>query len=370
MNAPRRDSAPAADQAFFLPDFCARSMTFAIIFIAEAVALLLAIDRQAVRENFWVDITLASLFLLWIGLGCAFALCRARPWLSRMPLARSVAIALAIMVGIVAMVSEVTFQLGQFFTGGVPGLLAMFPERHFDFVGRNAAIGLIVASLALRYFYVNAEWKRSVELEARARIHALQARIRPHFLFNSMNTIAALTRSDPRLAEEAVQDLADLFRANLSDARRRISLSEEIEVARVYQRIESLRLGERLRVTWRTDELPRDAQVPSLLLQPLLENAIYHGVERLPDGGEVTIDGRFADDMIEIQVANPMPTRGAGRAHEGNKFALDNIAQRLQLAWPDRTRGARVDIQADDGRFVVILRFPYTAHAQLNDRLE
>ena len=367
MNAPRRDSTPAAEQAFFLPDFCARGMTFAIILIAESVALLIALDRQAVRENFWVDLTLASLFLLWISLGCAFALCRVRTWLSHMPLARSVAIALAIMVGIVALVSEVTFQLGQYLTGGVPALLAMFPERHFDFVGRNAAIGLIVASLALRYFYVNAEWKRSVELEARARIHALQARIRPHFLFNSMNTIAALTRSDPRLAEEAVQDLADLFRANLSDARQRISLSEEIEVARVYQRIESLRLGDRLRVTWRVDELPKDALAPSLLLQPLLENAIYHGVERLPDGGEVAIEGRFADDLIEIQVTNPVPAQGLVREREGNKFALDNIAQRLQLAWPDR---ARVDVREGNGLFVVILRFPYTAHTQRNDRLE
>src|SRR5205823_11868422 len=106
------------------------------------------------------------------------------------------------------------------------------------FALRNVWIGLVVTGLALRYFYVAHEWRRSVELRAAARVHALQARIRPHFLFNSMNTIAALTRSNPARAESAVQDLADLFRATLSDKRDTITLAEELEVARTYQRME------------------------------------------------------------------------------------------------------------------------------------
>ena len=104
-------------------------------------------------------------------------------------------------------------------------------------------IGLVITALALRYFYVAHEWQRNVEMQARARVHALQARIRPHFLFNSMNTIASLTRTDPAHAEQAVQDLADLFRANLSEKRNTITLEQELEVARIYQRIEELRLG-------------------------------------------------------------------------------------------------------------------------------
>ncbi len=105
------------------------------------------------------------------------------------------------------------------------------------------AIGFVVTALALRYFYVTHEWRRNIEMQATARVHALQARIRPHFLFNSMNTIASLTRSNPALAEEAVQDLADLFRANLSEKRDTITFEQEYEVARTYQRIEELRLG-------------------------------------------------------------------------------------------------------------------------------
>jgi two-component system sensor histidine kinase AlgZ len=357
MNAPRRSD---AERNFFLPDFCAGQMALAIVLIVELVALVISLGRQAIHDNFWVDLASTSMFLLWVGLGSAMALCRARPKLAKMSTAQASIAALAILVGIVGLVSELTFQLGYYLTGGLTTSLSIFPEHHVAFVLRNMAIGFIVSCLALRYFFVTAEWKHSVELEARARIHALQARIRPHFLFNSMNTIAALTRSNPAVAEEAVQDLADLFRASLSDARQRISLREEIEVAKVYQRIEQLRLGERLQVNWRVDALPMDAQLPSLILQPLLENAIYHGIERLSDGGQVDIDGSYDGARIELQVANPLAANAQREERNGNKLALDNIEQRLQLAWPDSIHKPEMRISQDDNRFVVLLRFPYT----------
>ncbi|MBK6350801.1 MAG: histidine kinase [Proteobacteria bacterium] len=171
----------------------------------------------------------------------------------------------------------------------------------------NVMIAAVVGAMTLRYFYVSQQWRRSVELEARARIHALQARIRPHFLFNSMNTIAALTRSNPVQAEEAIEDLSDLFRVSLSDARAQITLQEEIEIARTYQRIEQLRLGDRLQVRWDVGALPPRCMVPSLLLQPLLENAIGHGIEPLPQGGIVDIRGRLGEGAIMLEVTNPKP---------------------------------------------------------------
>jgi two-component system sensor histidine kinase AlgZ len=199
-----------------------------------------------------------------------------------------------------------------------------------------------------------------VELEAQARIHALQARIRPHFLFNSMNTIAALTRSDAAKAEQAVEDLADLFRASLSDAKQRITLGDEIEIARVYERMERLRLGDRLRVVWHIDT-PLDVMVPSLLLQPLLENAIYHGIERLPAGGEVQITGKVVASYIQLIIANPVPNPHGVEAardaeHSGNKLALDNIRKRMQLVWPGK---ARVVVDQTPGYYSVTLTFPH-----------
>ncbi|MEY2919513.1 MAG: hypothetical protein RL261_818, partial [Pseudomonadota bacterium] len=204
------------------------------------------------------------------------------------------------------------------------------------------------------YFYVSNEWRRSVEFEARARFHALQARIRPHFLFNSMNTIAALTRTDPVRAEEAIEDLADLFRVALAESRPEISLREEIEVARIYQRIEQLRLGSRLEVRWDVGSLPSNAMVPGLLLQPLLENAIRHGIEPLPQGGVVTIVGRADDGMISLEVSNPVSV-GARSTRPGHRMALDNIRQRLELVFPGR---ASVSVDDTGDAYRITLRFP------------
>jgi two-component system sensor histidine kinase AlgZ len=301
------------------------------------------------------------MILLWIGLISAALLCRAAPWLAKQSITVASATALALPVAAVVFVSETVYQLGQYLSGGMPELLGIFPAHHATFVLSNVGIGFIVSAMALRYFYVSAESKRAIELAAQARIHALQARIRPHFLFNSMNTIAALTRSNPVQAEQAVEDLADLFRANLSDARQRIRLSEELEVARVYQRIEQLRLGARLSVDWQIDNVPMDALVPSLLLQPLLENAIYHGIERLPNGGKVHIVASCVNDMIRLAVTNPIVDNAVVNnptdEHVGNKLALDNIQQRLELEWPGT---ASVSVETQPQFYSVTLIFPYS----------
>jgi two-component system sensor histidine kinase AlgZ len=211
--------------------------------------------------------------------------------------------------------------------------------------------------MLLRYFFVSQQWRHHVESEARSRIDALQARIRPHFLFNSMNTIASLTRSDPSRAEEAVEDLADLFRATLSDAGRLLSLKEELELTRIYQRIEMLRLGERLSVEWDVAELPMRAQLPGLTIQPLLENAIYHGIEPLDEGGTVLIRGRCDGKQIEIAVINPRQETNAGNAHRGHRIAIDNIRERLRLAFDGR--GTLAVEQAPDS-YSVTVSFPVT----------
>ena len=339
----------------FLPDFCESRAVLAIVLIVELVALLFAISRQALHANFWLDLAASSLFLLWIGLTCAAVLCRTRAWLHTLPATQASLIAMALLLACVGTVAEIVYQIGSIWRGGLPSADLIFPTRHGGFMLRSLGVGFIVSALALRYFYVSAEWKRSVEMEALARIRALQARIRPHFLFNSMNTIAALTRSAPERAEQAVEDLADLFRASLSDANARISLKDEIEIARTHERIEQLRLRDRLRVKWDVDELPPRVEVPSLILQPLLENAVYHGIEMLPGGGKVSIVGRRVGGMLHIEVRNPIPSQPGYGEREGNRMALENIRQRLELAWPGR---ARVETEQLPGEFCARLIFP------------
>jgi two-component system sensor histidine kinase AlgZ len=169
-----------------------------------------------------------------------------------------------------------------------------------------------------------------------------------------MNTIASLTRTDPKQAEEAVEDLSDLLRANLGGSGDRTSLKEELEVAAIYQRIEKLRLGDRLAVRWDIADLPMRALIPSLTIQPLLENAIYHGIELLPDGGEVLVAGRCDDKYLEISISNPVAT-GEKRAKGGNQMALANIRQRFELAYGNR---ASVEVEDSESAYAVRLRFP------------
>jgi len=162
-----------------------------------------------------------------------------------------------------------------------------------------------------------------------ARLQALQARIRPHFMFNSINAVLSLIRQDPRRAEAALEDMADLFRVLMADNRELAPLAREVEICRQYLDLEQLRLGERLKVEWRTERMPRDALVPPLVLQPLIENAVYHGVEPRREPGVVSIEIAAEGEHLHAVLRNPY--NAAGDRHAGNRMAVANIRERLQL---------------------------------------
>lgn len=352
---------PAPESSLYLPDFCTSRAALVLILIVELTAFVLTLARQNPAVEFWTDLVRTSFFLLWIGLAGATLLCLANRQLARLGVAQGSAVVFLLIAAVIAVVSGCAYFIGHTEVIYGLGLSDLFPRNPGRFLLRNLSIGLVITALALRYFFVTHEWRRNVEMQAAARIHALQARIRPHFLFNSMNTIAALTRSNPALAEQAVQDLADLFRANLNEQRNVLLLEEELEVAHIYQRIEELRLGERLRVDWKVEALPRDALVPGLMLQPLLENAIYHGIEPRPDGGTVTVTGDVTGRLITIVVRNPV---GEARRQRGggNQLALANIRERLALMYGERAlvKSGRFDLE-----YIVTLRFPYVEKPEL-----
>ncbi len=162
-----------------------------------------------------------------------------------------------------------------------------------------------------------------------ARLQALQARIRPHFLFNSINAVLSLIRSQPKQAETALEDMADLFRVLMADNRDLVSLAQEIALSRQYLALEKLRLDERLNIQWQIDDMPPDALIPPLVLQPLLENAVYHGIEPLPMGGKITIQIYTKRNEVHIVLTNPYSTQN--HHQNGNKMALKNIKERLTL---------------------------------------
>lgn len=346
---PAKDPENESAQAY-LPDFCAASTLFIIVLVSALIAIMLALASHNPDKPFLLDLSTTSFFILWVALLGTLAMCQLRTFLENAGPTRAFVLGFVVLEIICLVVAEAAWRLTNEF-----GQSTIIQDTHSDFILRTFAISSIVMALAMRYLYISSEWRRSIVLEAQSRISALQALIRPHFLFNSMNTIASLTRTDPKLAEEAVEDLSDLLRANLSGSANRSTLKQEFETAAIYQRIEKLRLGDRLTVRWDIAELPMRARIPSLTIQPLLENAIYHGIELLADGGEVTISGKKDGGDLLLSISNPVAV-GEKRTTGGNKMAMANIQQRFELAYGNSDA---VSIDDAGDRFTISLRFPH-----------
>ena len=337
------------DTQAYLPDFCAAGTVLIVVLVAELVAIVLTLAAHEPQGRFLLELSKTSFFVLWLALLGTGVMCALRSRLESAGKTRAFVISFIVLQLLCLALSEISWQLMHLF-----GQSSIIDDTHFTFIVRTFAISSIVIALAMRYLYISSEWRRSIVVEAQSRISALQALIRPHFLFNSMNTIASLTRSNPAQAEEAVEDLSDLLRATMSSAKDQSPLKQEFEIAAIYQRIEKLRLGDRLNVRWDVNDLPMRARIPHLTIQPLLENAIYHGIELLPNGGDVVVSGRRDGDSLEITVTNPI---AAGRERDkiGNKMAMANIRQRFDLAYGNR---GSVTVDDSDDRYAVTLRFP------------
>lgn len=318
-------SAPLDD---WLPDFC-RVPTLFVVMVAAQIIVLAAVlmpgaagDPAEAGSRLFV----ASLFAQWLALLGSVLLCKLRPLVLRLrPRLLSIAAGwsvptLASLVGAgVVHQLDITLKLGL-----------TVPAGHgLQFALSCAAVAGLLSAALLRYFYVQQLWQAQVQASAQAEVRALQARIRPHFLFNSLNSIISLVRRDPATAERAIEDLSEVFRAALGAGQGDWTLAEEFELIDRYLGIEQLRLGDRLRLRIDLEPgWPQALRLPRLLLQPLVENAILHGVARLAHGGEVLIELRCVDGGVRIEIGNPCPPQGA--ASGGNRHAQASIEQRLQ----------------------------------------
>jgi two-component system sensor histidine kinase AlgZ len=374
-----RNGVPAED-TLFLPDFCAVRMVLAIILVGELLAFTVALAPTRVGADWWSDMAFSSLFIQWVGLSSAAVLCISRGWLKRIDNSVAGVLSYALVLLITLVLSEIAFWIVvspiveldpsqwsaplQTYAGKpVPSFPEHFQtQQHWEFLLRNLGISAIVSAVALRYFYVQHQWKANLESETRARIQALQSRIRPHFLFNSMNTIASLTRTDPTLAEQVTEDLADLFRVSLGDASVPVRLERELEVCRQYLNIEKQRLGDRLEDRWRVDDLPGDALIPGLSLQPLLENAVYHGIEPVPGGGVIEVSGGREGATLWVRIANSVSGDSAVSPRVvGNQMAQENVDKRLGAFFGKR---ASFSVNAASEEYAVELRFPYVTASE------
>ena len=236
-------------------------------------------------------------------------------------------------------------------------LIYMFINYFFAFNSNGEAyraclLTAMVTSIVLYYFYL--QQRAYSPAIAEARLQALQARIRPHFLFNSINAVLSLIRSQPARAETALEDMADLFRVLMSENRDLVPLAQELSLCHQYLDLEKLLLEERLKITWQIADMPSDAMIPPLILQPLLENAVYHGIEPMPEGGEIIVKIYTKHKELSIIINNPYAPEND--RHAGNKMALKNIKERLKLHF-DLESSIKTHVKYN--RYEVHIRIPF-----------
>ena len=319
-----------------LPNFRNLGILLRILVIVDGMCLVAALLRTTQpRALLEVLIDLSALVQPVLILSL-LVLAAANNWLHRL----RYWYALGALVVLELAVTTVVFYLGATVFRGVGAL-----ERYWLFT-------LLVTGVLIGYFDLRG--RALSPALAEARLQALHARIRPHFLFNSINAVLSLIRQDPKRAETALEDLADLFRVLMADNRQLGQITREIELARQYLSIEQLRLGERLQVEWDTEGMPVDAMIPPLVLQPLLENAVYHGIEPRSGPGVINIRIHRQGNQVHVWLRNPYQQQG--ERHSGNRMALDNIRERLALHFDAE---ASIKTIASDDSYQVHISIPY-----------
>ncbi len=268
-------------------------------------------------------------------------------------------LALGLLAALRDVLRKLPLRLGQLVVVMLVGGLAVAQNSFWQSLGfgdggnalRPMLLAMAATVMLLGYFELRARAYSPAQTEAR--LAALNARIRPHFLFNSLNAVLSLIRARPQQAEAALEALSDLFRAAMRDPGELVSLADEIALGKQYLELEKLRLGERLAVDWQIGAISVDLPIPPLMLQPLLENAVYHGIEPTPEGGVVRIAVDQRGDELRIAIANP--TAAAGQHANGNQIAVANIRERLALYYDLE---ARLEIDAGEKNYEVRIILP------------
>jgi two-component system sensor histidine kinase AlgZ len=335
-----------------LPNFGSGRAALRFVVIAQAAAIVVTLARHHTADLAALqDLANITALAQCVAVAVIIGLRIAAPAIQHMSVSRG-SITAFIIILVMASLASTGSVVAMHYLGMTDTLV---PPWGVSLIVRTVLIAAAAGGLALRYMI--AQHKARVESLSKqaAKLQALQSRIRPHFLFNSMNSIAGLLKADPEKAERALHDLADVFRVLLADARKLVPITAERDLARQYLDIEKLRLGERLKVKWIASNVPRAAMIPSLTLQPLLENAIYHGIEPQLSGGLVKVEIWGEGEKLNIMITNPLPEVRTNAHHKGNKIAMDNIRQRLEQYFGDQ---AALQTFEQFGNYHVKIRIP------------
>ena len=320
-----------------LPNFRNLGILLRILLIVNVIAIGAAAVKGATLRGTWRELLEISAVVQPLLLLSVLTLVALNDLLKRLPYSLGAVVVIALELGLTTLL--------HLFGRPLLGVEMASLERYW-------VLTLIVTMTLL--FYFDLRGRALSPALAEARLQALQARIRPHFLFNSINAVLSLIRQEPRRAERALEDMADLFRVLMADNRELTPLAREVELCREYLSLEELRLGDRLRVEWHIDKMPGDAVIPPLVLQPLFENAVYHGIEPRTEPGVISIDLYLAREQVHAVLRNPY--QHDGNHHAGNKMALANIRERLQLHFDAE---ASLTTRVGDDAYQVHIVMPY-----------
>ena len=326
--------------AVALPNFRNLGVMLRVLLIANAMALAAAVLKAHSLDTTGRQLVEISTLFQPILLLTLLVLVAISPVLQKM----SYPLGILVVVALAALVTIIVRQFGATLVESGGGLAR--------------AVIITVAASALILSYFNMRSRLLSPALTIARLQALQARIRPHFLYNSLNAVLSLIRAEPRRAETALEDLADLFRVLMQDNRELAPLAREVDLCRQYLDLEQLRLGARLQVAWQVEDMPADALVPPLVLQPIIENAVYHGVEPAIEPGTISIGIYRKGNALHAVVTNPV--RKQGRHHSGNKMAMANIRERLALHFDAE---ASITNTATESTYNVHIVIPYVPAA-------
>jgi two-component system sensor histidine kinase AlgZ len=331
----------------FLPYLCNATAVLGLVLLGELIALALVLMDGSFSTFSWTQLGYVSMVVQWIVLLSALALCPlSRPLANLPPLLAGMAAYLSVLFIALLVIAGALWLLD-----GVISLPVLM---------KYMVLAAIFSGIFLRYLYLQQQLRQQQQAELQSRIQALHARIRPHFLFNSMNAVASLIPVNPSLAEKVIEDLSEVFRTSLQQASL-IPLADEIDLCRRYVAIEQVRLGERLQVNWQIQGDIPATSVPSFVLQPLIENAIYHGIQRLPEGGIVDVSMVVEGKTLQLTVRNPVPVlqrsqtdqltqNNASGEKKTNHMALSNISHRLQAHY-----GSKALVNADIVKYKQVL---------------
>lgn len=347
----QQGQAEIAAGEFFVPDLCAPRPVFVLVMLAELLVLVHVLASSALPRFDWDMLAVGSLFVQWIVLMCAVLLCVSRKLFSGMslPLGASACLVIILLVSATSSYLAVMFYPQLFYDA----YASSSESTGTWWIVRNVALAAILGGISLRYFYLRHQLALREKSELQARLDSLRSRIRPHFLFNTMNSIASLIASRPDAAERAVEDLSELFRASLAENTRVVTVDDELHLCELYLGIEKLRLGERLQVEWNVDPMARTQPMPSLILQPLVENAVYHGIAQLPRGGVVVVTIAKTESCLRVKVENPIPILAVHT--QGHHMALNNIELRLHALFGREGKMKSVHSETD---FMIEFSYP------------